>query len=1094
MGATSSYYRYQITPAGGDMVRAEYNTVVISSNTPSPFPTTLVDTNTGGTTTRIAINVPAGIDQLVVSSSGGTHGTNGSASNNNGDGADMYVRFNATPTTSTYDCRSNAGANVETCTITNPAVGTWYVNFYANSSFRSVGVTAVLSTSNRCGGGGTNGTNDWVNCTSATPQYRDANNALVSRSLSAELTNYATWYSYHRTRIKAAKAGASEAFSRLAGSSMRVGYDSIWNRSPFDIPVGTNNGVFSGANRTTWFNRLHAADASDGTPLKGALQRAGEYFSNNASTGPWGPESGSNQLSCRQNFAILTTDGYWNDNSGYNSPVGDTDGTAGPTITGPNGLSYTYAKDKPYIDNFAGNVSKANTLADVAMHYWKRDLIASLTNNVPVSNNDPAFWQHMVTMGVSIGLQGNLNPQTDLVSITNGSKRWGDPTDAEDADRIDDLWHAAVNGRGNFVTAKNPTEFANAMVEALATVAARLGSASNVTANSTSFTSDSRVYQATYVSGRWSGDLSAYDATSAGLSPTPAWRAGSQIAYAGRKVFTWDGTAGATFPTAAQVSALTRTTGIAPVNGTLNAAYIKGDWSQERRMGGTLRNRDSLLGDIVNSSPNYSNDTKTLYVGANDGMLHAINAITGAEVFAFVPGNINFADLATFSDPQYTHKYFVDGPVVVSSFKQTPGQNILVGTLGRGGKGVYALDVTTPATFAANKVLWQMTDSGGDMGLAIGEPLIATLDDASHTKAVIVPNGINSTNGHSVLFVFNLATGALIKKIDTGVGGDNGLMDPRGADIDRNGTVDYIYAGDRKGNLWKFNFSGALVSDWVVAASGQPLYTSASGQPITTGVAIARNPLDAKNWVYFGTGSYLSLGDVGDATIQAMYAIQDNDVHLVEANLQERRIAGIAVINGRRYRALLPNSALPNTKQGWFLKWNNPTAGERVVGRPQMIGTSVVVPTIIPPSGVSCDAGGSGFITAIDAFTGTAPKAPFMDADGDGQFSGQYNPNTGIGSAPAVSGSPTSHDAVLVNLTVGDVMDPSGTGSTGGYNVGNQYVGVSSAEVVGGNPTVPIMVGDQLCFGKSNGDRECLKVNPGGGPARRVMWREILQD
>ena len=816
LGATGSYWRYQITPAGGDMVRSEYGALTFDTRTVSGFPTTVASVNTGGTSARLAITVPAGTEQLTVSASGGTYGQNGSANDGRGKGADLYLRYNNTPTTSNYDCRSRGGSNTETCTIDFPDAGTWYVNFYADSSFRNINVTATTTTSNRCGTG--SGTSDWMNCTSATPQYRNSNNALVSRSLSDELVNYATWYSYHRTRIKAAKAGASEAFSRLAGSSMRVGYDSIWNRSPYDIPVGTNNGVFSGTNRNTWFSRLHAADASNGTPLKGALQRAGEYFSNASSSGPWGPESGSNQLSCRQNFAILTTDGYWNDNSGYNAPVGDADGTAGPSITGPNGISYSYTRDKPYIDNFAGNISKPDTLADVAMYYWKRDLVAALTNNVPVSNNDPAFWQHMVTMGVSIGLQGNLNPSVDLVSIANGSKRWGDPTDAEDADRIDDLWHASVNGRGNFVAAKNPTEFANAMIDALATVAARLGSASNVTANSTSFTSDSRIYQATYVSGKWTGDLKAYDATSAGLSSTAAWSAASQIAYAGRKVFTWDGTAGATFPTGTQVTALNRTTGIAPIDGTNNANYIKGDWGRERRMGGTLRNRDSLLGDIVNSSPSYSADTKTLFVGANDGMMHAINALTGAELFAFVPGNINFADLATYSDPQYTHKYFVDGPVVVSSFKVTPSQNILVGTLGRGGKGVYALDVTSPSTFAANNALWQVTDNGGDMGYVIGEPLIVTLNDASRTKAVIVPNGLNSTNGHSVLFVFNLTTGALIKKIDTGVGGDNGLMDPRGRDIDGNGTVDYVYAGDRKGNLRKFNFSGATATDWVIGA------------------------------------------------------------------------------------------------------------------------------------------------------------------------------------------------------------------------------------------------------------------------------------
>ncbi|MGO4552156.1 PilC/PilY family type IV pilus protein [Lysobacter sp. 2RAF19] len=1055
LGATGSYWRYQITPAGGDIVRSEYGTVIANTNNASGFPTTAQDTNTNGTSARIAIVVPVGIEQLTVSSSGGKFGKNTNADDGKGNGADLYLRYNATPSTGTYDCRSTAKGNTETCTIDNPTAGTYYVNFVADSSFRTVGVTATLTTTNRCGTG--TGTSDWINCTSATPQYRDANNALVQRSLSAELVNYATWYSYHRTRIKVAKAGASEAFSRLAGNSLRVGYDSIWNRSPVNIPVGTNNGVFSGTNRTTWFNTLHAAAASNGTPLKGALQRAGEYFSNTSATGPWGPETGANQLSCRQNFAILTTDGYWNDDSGYNSPVGDTDGTAGPSITGPNSQSYSYAIASPYKDNFAGTTNtRGNTLADVAMHYWKRDLVSALTNNVPTSIADPAFWQHMVTMGVSIGLQGNLNPAVDLTSITNGTKRWGDPTDTEDADRIDDLWHASVNGHGNFVAAKNPTEFAQAMVDALATVAARLGSASNVTANSTSFTTDSRIYQATYVSGKWIGEMSAWDATAAGLAATPAWKSSPQIAYAGRNVLTWNGTAGQTFPTTAQTAALARTTGIAPVTGPNNVNYIKGDWGSERRLGGTLRNRDSLLGDIVNSSPMYAPDTKTLYVGANDGMLHAFNALTGAELFAFVPGGLNFADLATLSDPQYTHKYFVDGPVIVSTLKQTPGKNYLVGALGRGGKGVFGLDVTTPSSFAAGNVLWELRDDGGDMGMVTNEPQIITLNDATNTKAVMFGNGINSTNGHAVLFVVNLATGAVIKKIDTGSSGDNALFDPRARDVDGNGTTDYIYAGDRNGNLWKFDFTGATAGTWTIAAGGQPLYRTRSGQPITSGVAVARNPEDGRQWVLFGTGSYMTLGDVNDNTVQTMYGLIDENVTITQSQLQQRTIAGTTTVNGRIYRALEPVGTLASGKKGWYLDWNNPTAGERVVVRPQLKGTSVVTSTMIPPTASTCEAGGSGFINAMDAFSGTALPEPFFDMNKDGSF--------------------TNLDTITINTPSGPVQ-----------------VGVSSVST-GASPTKVVFVGDRLFYSKTDGSMGSDPGNPPDGNPRRVMWREILKD
>src|SRR5690606_13989977 len=149
-----------------------------------------------------------------------------------------------------------------------------------------------------------------------------------------------------------------------------------------------------------------------------------------------------------------------------------------------------------------------------------------------------------------------------------------------------------------------------------------------------------------------------------------------------------------------------------------NAAYVAGDRSLELFNDGQLRNRNHLLGDIVGSSPAYVRETNTIYVGANDGMLHAINAANGNELFAFVPGIVNWADLSTLSRPDYAHRYFVDGPVVVTSTQQTPGENILVGALGKGGKGMFSLDVSSPATFSAANFKWERADTPlGNMGL-----------------------------------------------------------------------------------------------------------------------------------------------------------------------------------------------------------------------------------------------------------------------------------------------------------------------------------------------------------------------------------------
>jgi len=899
-----------------------------------------------------------------------------------------------------------------------------------------------------CGG---NGTFTWRECQYA---FGDAG------AEAAALTNYATWYSYHRTRMKVAKAGASQAFSELS-ENLRVGYDSIWNRSAYPIPVGTDGGLFRGSNRQAWFERLHAANGSGFTPLHGALQRAGEYFSDDSASGPWGPGFGDAQVSCRQNFSILTTDGYWNNFSGYTSPVGDADAIAGPTVEGPlrpdgSRESHTYAPARPYIDNHAGTPgTRGDTLADVAMHYWKRDLIDTLENNVPTTVADPAFWQHMVTFGVSIGLQGRLDPKTDLVSISNGSKRWGNPMDREDADRIDDLWHATVNGRGGFVTARNPTEFAEGLLAMLQTVATRLGSASNVSTNSTSFAGDTRVFQATYLSGQWSGELSAYDATRAGVATTPDWTAASQIQRQGRTLLTWNGSGGADFPTSAQSAALVRSGGLAPVTGPDNAAYLAGETRLERRNGGKLRNRDGLLGDIVNSSPAYLKDNETIFVGANDGMLHAFDALDGSERFAYVPGGVDMAALAAYSDPQYVqaHRYFVDGPIVVTTQRQTPGRNILVGALGRGGKGVFALDVTDAANMRRQDVMWEYS-AGANLGQVLGEPLVATLNDATRTTALIVGNGINSDSGHAALLVINLATGALIREIDTGVGGDNGLFAPRGRDLDGNGTVDVVYAGDLTGRLWKFDLTSDTASSWTLAFGGQPMFRTRDGQPVTGGLAVGRDPSDGRRWVFFGTGRFLSSDDVTDATVQSLYGLVDDGASPVAAaSLQRRSIVVTTTSSGSTVRAFEAASALDSDSAGWFIDLDDPAPGERVVTRPQLRGNALIVASMIPPDGSVCEPGGRGFVNALDAFSGASLPFPFFDVNRDGAF-----------------------DA-------GDQV----TGNGEQLPVGSIDLGV-------GMPTLPAMIDELVVVGGSNGKVGSVLVNPPGGIARRIRWREIILD
>ena len=893
-----------------------------------------------------------------------------------------------------------------------------------------------------------NGDWRWRNATSTTP---------TGRSEAEERSNYAIWFSYHRTRMKVAKAGASEAFSGLAEDKYRVGFTTIWgpngsgaDNDQFLIPVENDNGLFRGSNRDTWFDTLFAARGYNGTPLLPALERAGEYYSDDDDDGPYGGNLDVNneQFQCRQNFSILTTDGYWNSGS---ADVGNADNTDGLTITAPDnpdgspGESYKYEPEAPY------KGADATTLADVAMSYWKSDLRSDMLNIVPVSTANPAFWQHMVTFGISIGLAGTLDQRSvkEVIAqggVTRGGSAltgWPDPTNTEDQERIDDLLHAAVNGHGEFVAATNPTAFAQGLKDALGAISNRTSSASNVSASSTSISTDTRLFQARYIGGNWTGEVSAFPVDEDGIhQENPIWKASEEIpAWDSRDIYTTDRTgAEGSFPTAAQSADLGSSSA-----GHSIADYVRGDASGEMANGGDLRTRQSLLGDIIHSSPYYVRDTDTLYVGANDGMLHALAGDGGAEVFAYVPRGVRAEELQELSAPDYSHRYFVDGPVVVSDRGLTQtvthpnGRNILVGTLGRGGKGVFGLDVTDPNAFSADDILFD-TIGDADMGLVLGQPLIARLNDGS--VSVVFGNGINSVSESAVLWIINVDTGATTK-LDTGATGNNGLSAPRGWDSDGDGTVDLVFAGDQLGNLWKFDLSGDNGSgnaSWKIALGGDPLFTAtdAAGnpQPISGRPSLGIDPVNYQRWVFFGTGRMLNDDDLWNVDgspnldIQTMYGIIDgdaigsratNDNQSDSDGLVERSLEASGSIDGTPVRSFeTAVNSLPVDKRGWFVDLLTPpdgkAEGERIIGNAQVVGPVLITSSIIP-SRDPCTPGGRGYLNAVNAFTGTSVGEHFFDVDGDGSYSDDEVGDNPVGSVDVGVGMPT--DGVLIDKLIG---------------------------------------------------------------------------
>lgn len=798
----------------------------------------------------------------------------------------------------------------------------------------------------------------------------------VSRTVAEEAQNFANWFSYYRSRTLAARAGSSIAFSKL-GTNYRVGFTTI-NSSSFGDAIPTS-GVFESTNRQTWFNNLFTNTVPTlGTPLKEALDKAGQYYSRTDNTGPYGP---SPQLSCRRNFTILTTDGYYGDTT--IAGVGNEDGTAGSTITGTSSQSYRYSAARPYQDSYT------NTLADIAMYYWKNDLRTDLTNNMRATSTNPSFWQNMNTFTLSLGPQGSLNPATDLAALTSGSKTWPDPL-AGDAQKIDDLWHAAVNGRGSFVAAKNPTEFANGLVSALTTIG-EAGGVWNVAVTAFTLEADGKTFVARY-DGNWGGDLWAvgYNAngqmnTTSDGTPIPVWKASANVpAPASRKIYTWkdSGGGGTTFEYTNLSSSKKSALGSSAV-----VDYLRGVRTGEVSNGGAYRNRTSVIGDFANPAPVYVKASNTIFAAANDGMLHAFNASTGVEQFAYIPGSVNFTTMATLANPNYSHAYLNDGEVVVSDLA-TVGKNILVGSLGRAGKGIYALDVTTPSSFGTSNVLWEYTDS--DLGQTLGKPLIARLNTGDW--AVIIGNGYNSTNEKAFLYIINLNTGALIKKIATGAGSSsatNGLSSLVGFDKDGDSKIDLIYAGDLLGNFWRFNLAGTDTSAW----SGTSMFTardaSNNTQPITGGLAVAIDPKTNKRWVFGGTGRYLTNGDVSDTAIQSWYGLIDDGTTIAGRSALTQRTLTAETAQGS-YLTRTFSEATTNDmvgKSGWYVDMavGGVRTGERIVSRSQY-SAGVLYASSVVPSTDKCASGGTGYINALSAFSGATITKPFFDINNDNAF------------------------------------------------------------------------------------------------------------
>lgn len=561
----------------------------------------------------------------------------------------------------------------------------------------------------------------------------------VTKGSAAALRNYANWYSYYRTRINMMKTATGEAFSSL-GDNFRVG---LFYLHTANNPVKIAD--FDPAQRALWFTGLYGSTVNGGTPLREALSKVGQMYAGKGPTNYGDPV----QYSCQRNYTILSTDGYWNGNGSQDltgNTIKDQDGNA----------------PRPFLDTH----KQADTLADTAYYYYATDLRTPALNNCQNTINgvtyadlctndvkagsakDKNSQQHMTTFTLGLGVNGTIvynadyEKETDdkslkqYIDIINGTANWAAISDwncnNNCPEQVDDLWHAAVNGRGTYFSASNPADVEAGLTKAFSDADGDPGAAAAVATSNLELVSggNNMVYLARYRTKYWDGDLLALpiDSMSGAVSSSSTWSAQSaldkQVANPtngdGRNIYFYNAKTkqlesftytnlnadgkGALFTNACpssgtpltQCATLNATQKTAANNGDNLVNYLRGQSTYEADTNTTdplYRGRDHILGDIANAMPVYvqkapfsyekfdlsyagfksdkSTRSGTVYAAANDGMLHAINASDGTERWAYVPSAV-MPNMRLLSDTDYQHRYFVDGSPTVADVCSSP--------------------------------------------------------------------------------------------------------------------------------------------------------------------------------------------------------------------------------------------------------------------------------------------------------------------------------------------------------------------------------------------------------------------------------------
>lgn len=956
-----------------------------------------------------------------------------------------------------------------------------------------------------------------VDCkTNADPLFVDEGSDLCTRV--EEMQNYANWFAYYRHRLFAAIAVTSHAAADLKGdlSAIRLGFGRInyFNNGPDPWnPYGArlNGATFpeldndpaapahpgamvrgvrdfsdvpGNVARQQFFDWLFTLNWVGSTPNREAIDSIGTYYLRDSDYGPWsdnpgigGGRSGDQHASCRRSFAIMATDGEWTAvaesppvppaqpliTKRTKDPVGVGKGTVvaslatgGPSIPGAGLYALeTYVYDPAAEPQFStGNGGVTETLTDVALYWWNRDLRPSVPNTVQRRPSQPkdAFWQNMTTFIVGYGLNASMDTPAVRQDVADGKPVSWPLVDVSSGlitggERINDTMRAALATRGDFYSANDPDQMRGRVRGVFRAIAEQAFSGTGLGSTSAQLTVGTTLYRASFRTQVWSGQLEAFDALDTAMAaknalpqPPALWQA-SFPAWDARNLVTSTGKNSALpFNDYASLDAQQQLDlGSANVMDYVRGRQIgleagKGDpLNNDATLG--FRSRNTLLGSIVSSTPLYSkapdfgyrlnpaaggagyntyvsnnkaNRKAAVYVGANAGVFHAFDANRnplaggGTELFGYVPRSV-YPFLRELTNVEYSHRFFVDGPVVEGDvFWGGAWKTVVMGSSGAGAPGIFALDVTDPTAFNQSKVLWDITPAEEpDLGRVIGHSYIGSVKyNAGGKWVAIVPNGYESANNRAVLLIIDMETGNTLKKIDTckknnGVDFDaieqGGRCDPAALNglanvsmiYDANRNVTGVLSGDYQGNLWRFDLSSNDPTKWKIATEDAadltgntpaPVFTAKNAanepQPITAAPRAATHPFGGI-YVVFGTGKFFEYTDQTSTNMQSVYGVwlKPGDKHPVKkSDLKDFSLTEVA---GPPVTRTVDGTAgfSWRTNAGWYFNLaigGGPALGERIIADP-VIDRGVLSMTSFQPTSAEnpCEGGGTSYFYTI---------------------------------------------------------------------------------------------------------------------------------